>query len=99
MKFQEILTDFTHFRVPLPRAFFQILQNTQIQLVVTPNVKKMNNLIQIKHDQTLVLKIDGFIKQMFKTKPIRNISKVQVSLITELEQKLMLEKVLNISFT
>lgn len=51
-------------------------------------------MIQIKHDQTLVLKIEGIIKQQFKEdQPMRKISKVQVSLITELDQKIMLEKV------
>ena len=40
-----------------------------------------------------MLKIDGFIKQKFKQNRIREINKVQVSLITELDQKMVLEKV------
>ncbi len=63
------------------------------KLIVQP--KTANNLIQLKHDQTLVLKIDGIVKQQFKDKPIRTISKVQVNLITELDQKTSHDKVLS----
>ena len=88
-QFQHILVDFICCPLPLPRAFFNTLQKTQIKLIVNPNTtKKTNTITNIRNDQTLVVKIDGIISQQFKTKaPFRTIKKVQISLTTELDTK------------
>ena len=76
--------------IPLPRAFFNSLQKTQIKLIVSPNTKKTNTIQMVKNDQTLVVRIDGIINQQFKKQaPIRTVKKVQLSSTTELDTKNM----------
>ncbi len=76
--------------VPLPRAFFNSLQKTQVKLIVSPNTKKSNTIQMLRNDQTLVVRIDGIINQQFKQQaPIRTIKKVQISSTTELDTKTM----------
>jgi hypothetical protein len=90
--FQEILIDFIRLTMPLPRAFFNTLQKTQIKLIINPNHKKLpaQQMVIVKSDQSLVVKIDGIVSQQCKTRlPIRTIEKVQISLITELDVKSM----------
>jgi hypothetical protein len=78
--------------MPLPRAFFTTLQRTQIKLIVTPNTKKTNTVLTVRHDQTLVVKIDGIIGQQCKlAEPLRTVKKVEISLTTELDTKSMSE--------
>ena len=91
-RFQEILLDFISYPLPLPRAFFNTLQKTQIKLIVNPNTKKTNTILAIRNDQTLVVKIDGIISQQFKKRePFRTVKKVQISVTTELDTKSMAE--------
>lgn len=72
----------------LPRAFFNAMQKTEIKLIIHPNIKKSNNLIAIRNDQNLVVKIDGIISQFYKgLEPIRTVKKIQVCLTIDLDIK------------
>jgi len=85
--------------IPLPRAFFNSLQKTQVKLIVSPNTKKTNTIQILRNDQTLVVRIDGIINQQFKNnEPIRTIKKVQISTTTELDIKTMTDVKVRIFF-
>lgn len=87
-QFQNILKEFIRLPMTLPRAFFNAMQKTQIKLIIHPNIKKNNNLITIRNDQNLVVKIDGIINQFYKgIEPIRTVKKVQVCLTIDLDIK------------
>jgi hypothetical protein len=84
--FQQIQVSFIRLPQPLPRAFFNSLQKTQIKLIVSPNTKKTNTIQILRTDQTLVVRIDAIIAQQFKKQaPIRTIKKIQISSTTELD--------------
>ncbi len=97
-QFQEILIEFIQLPISLPRAFFNTIQKTQIKLITFPTFKKNNtNLVTIKHDQNLVIKIDGIINQKCKFKElIRKIKKIQICLTIEHDNKSNDSKVYNV---
>jgi hypothetical protein len=74
----------------LPRAFFNIMQKTQIKLITSPLNKRTNPVHAIRIDQPLVFKVDGLISQVYKSKrPIRTVKKIQLCLNCELDTKAM----------
>lgn len=63
-----------------PRYFFQPLQMTQIKLAITPKPSTPSGTISLLLNYNLVLKVEGLIQNLSKTKTvIRVVSKVIIS--------------------